>query len=141
MTNTENRYGPRPALGELTEGQEVMVYRAANDRRRLGLTESAIPARIVKANRVWIEIEEAGPALRSRRRRMRRDTQSEGTQYPGSNASFVTLEQHEWGKVRTWAFIFLREQGIDIRYGGPWEGREVELADIIAAALKGEQQQ
>jgi hypothetical protein len=131
------RYAPRPETGELTNGQPVIVYRSPNDMRGRKPEDRAIPARIVKANRVWIELERADLAesqIGHRTWRMRRDTQDEGTQYSGSNDRFVTVPQHEWEETLSWARGFLRENGIDLRTGGKWYGREVELADIISAA-------
>ena len=131
------RYAPRPELGELKPGQPVVVYRSPNDMRGRKPEDRTIPARIVKANRVWIEIETADyvqSQIGHRTWRMRRDSQNEGTQYSGSNDRFVTVPQHEWEETKYWAYGFLRENGIDLRSGSKWSGREVELADIISAA-------
>jgi hypothetical protein len=125
------RYASRPELGELKPGQPVMVYRSPNDMRGRDPGEHAIPAQVVKADRVWIGLATEGGVVR--RWRMRRDTQNEGTQYSGSNARFVTLEQHDWEETRRWALGFLQENGVDIRPDSRWHGREVELADIIRA--------
>jgi len=131
------RYAPRPELGELKPGQPVMVYRSPNDMRRRQPEERAIPAVVVKAARVWVDLQKAGeedlPEWSVNRWRMRRDTQDEATQFSGSNCRFVTLEQHDWEETRRWALGFLRENGIEIRTSGKWHGREVELADIISA--------
>lgn len=129
----------RPELGELKPGQHVMVYRSPNKMRGRKQEDRAIPAVVVKANRVWIEIETANyvpSQIGHRTWRMRKDTQDEGTQYSGSNARFVTLEQHEWEESQRWAIGFLRENGIDIRRGSTWDGREVELADIITGGKR-----
>jgi hypothetical protein len=127
MTNTE-----RPALGELTVGQPVMVRRSANDSRRRDPAECYIPAVITKAARVWIEMAKPDSSEWSIYRwRMRRDTQNEATQYSGSNASFATLEQHEWDKTQAWALGLLHDQGIRVDRESPWSGREVALADLI----------
>jgi hypothetical protein len=69
---------------------------------------------------------------------MRLDTQDEGSDYSGSNARFVTIEQNEWEETRAWGQGVLRENGIDLRTGSPWSGREAELADLIVRA--GEEQ-
>ena len=127
------RHAPRPELGELKPGQQVMVYRSRNGMRNRSPEEYAIPAQVVKAARVWVELEAPEGALYRQTWRMRRDTQDEGTQYSGSNDQFVTIEQHEWEETRRWALGFLRENGIDIRRAGTWDGREIELADIISA--------
>lgn len=130
------RYASRPELGELKPGQRVMVYRSSNDMRGRLPEDRAIPAEVVKAARVWVDLKKPGEDVATwsiYRWRMRRDTQDEGTQYSGSNARFVTIEQHEWEETRRWALGFLQENGIDIRRAGTWDGREVELADIISA--------
>jgi hypothetical protein len=124
------RYGPRPELGELTSGQKVIVYRSSNDRRRREPDDHTIPAVVVKAARVWVELASTENRLTWR---MRRDTQNEDTPYSGNNARFVTPEQHDWEETRRWALGYLQENGIDIRPGSPWRGREVQLADIVSA--------
>jgi hypothetical protein len=129
-----SRYAPRPETGELTEDQPVIVYRSPNDMRGRKPEDRAIPARIVKANRVWIELTRSDlpeSAIGHQTWRMRRDSQDEGTQYSGSNARFVTVAQYEWDETRRWATGYLSENGIRIERG-PWYGREVELADIIS---------
>jgi hypothetical protein len=130
-----NRYDERPELGELTPGQKVVVYRSHNDMRGRKPEERAIPAEVVKAARVWVDIRKSGENLDEwsiYRWRMRRDTQDEATQYSGSNCRFATLDQFAWDETQRWARGYLREQGIELRRSGPWTGREVELADIIS---------
>jgi hypothetical protein len=127
----------RPELGELKPGQKVMVYRSPNDMRNRKPEEKAIPAVIVKASRVWIEIEKPGVESWSVNRwRMRRDTQDEGTQFSGSDYRFVTLEQHEWNETRTWALGVLKDHGLSVEPRSRWAGREAELADILAKEEK-----
>jgi hypothetical protein len=70
---------------------------------------------------------------------MRRDTQDEGTQYSGNNDRFLTLEQHAWEETRNWALGVLAENGIDLRHGSAWCGREIELADMITARKEEEE--
>jgi hypothetical protein len=137
---TENK---RPELGELKVGQEVMVRRSPNDMRgRRPASERYIPAVITKVARVWIEIErtcgdrEKLPSWSIYRWRMRQDSQDEGTQFTGSNASFATLEQHAWDQTRNWAFEVLSENGIRLDMDSPWRDREVELADLITGGRK-----
>jgi hypothetical protein len=84
---------------------------------------------VVKAARVWVDLERAD-GLRGNWR-MRRDTQDEGTPYSGSNASFLTMDQHAWTETRDWALAVLKDHGIDLRSNSPWRGREIELADIL----------
>lgn len=124
----------RPELGDLKPGQKVMVRRSPNDMRRRPDSDRYIPAVVVKASRVWVDLARSdlsGNQLGHRTWRMRRDTQDEGTQYSGSNDSFTTMDQHEWDETQHWARGVLRENGIDLRIGSPWNGREVELADLI----------
>lgn len=68
---------------------------------------------------------------------MRRDTQDEGTQYSGSDSSFVTPAQREQDDRLREARTYLEEQDIWIgrSFGdvGPWTGREVELANLLRA--------
>lgn len=124
------RYGPRPELGTLTVGQQVMVRRSSNDMRHRKPEDRYIPAVVVKAARVWIELERADGLRGSWR--MRRDTQDEGTQYSGSDARFLTLEQHAWQETRDWALAVLRDHRLTVQPGSPWRGREIELADLLA---------
>jgi hypothetical protein len=124
----------RPVVGKLEPGQPVMVRRSYNDMRRRKREEWAIPAVVVKVGRVWVDLkvdESARDGLRFMTWRMRLDTQDEGTQYSGSNASFATLEQHQWDETQHWARGVLREQGIEVRMSGRWTGREVELAQLL----------
>lgn len=95
--------------------------------------ERYIPAVVVKADRVWVELK-AAQGGDWHTWRMRRDTQDKGTRYPGSNASFLTMDQHAWDKTRNWALAVLKDNGIDLRMNSPWRGREVELADILVTA-------
>lgn len=120
----------RPKLGELEPGQRVMVRRSYNDMRSRPPEERYIPAVVVKAARVWIELERADGLRGSWR--MRRDTQDEGTQYSGSNARFLTVEQHAWEETRDWADSVLRDNGITLDARSPWRGREIQLADLLA---------
>lgn len=132
-----NRYGARPELGELKPGQKVVVYRSPNDMRNQPPEERAIPAEVVKAARVWVDLkvdETATDTARFMTWRMRRDSRDEATQYSGSNARFATLEQYEWDETRRWALGLLQENGINIERGGKWDGRQVELADILSKA-------
>lgn len=129
----------RPKLGDLEPGQKVMVRRSSLDQRGRKPEDRYVPAVVVKAARVWVELKRADlpeSALGHRHWRMRRDTQDEATQYSGSNASFATLDQHEWDKARNWAHGVLQENGIRLDHSSPWRGREVELADMISHAAR-----
>lgn len=125
----------RPALGTLGPGQEVMVRLSPNDSRRKPPEECYIPAKVRSVARVWVELERVGEGW-PREWRMRRDVQHQGTQYSGSNASFATLEQHAWDETQDWARGVLRDNGIDLRTDSPWRGREIELADLLAKAVR-----
>lgn len=122
----------RPALGTLEPGQDVIVRKSPNDSRRQPPEDRFIPARVVSVARVWVELERVGDEGWPKGWRMRKDTQHEGSQYSGSNASFATLEQHAWDETDMWARGVLAEAGIDLRHGSPWRGREIELADLIS---------
>jgi hypothetical protein len=124
----------RPELGDLKPGQKVMVRRSPNDMRHRPDSDWYIPAVVVKAARVWVDLSRSdlsGNQLGHRTWRMRRDTQDEATQYSGSNDSFATLDQHEWDETQHWARGVLEDNGIRIDHSSPWRGRQVELADLI----------
>lgn len=121
----------RPELGDLKPGQRVMVRRSANDQRGRKPEDRYIPAVVVKAARVWVELDRVEGRGYPSTWRMRRDTQDEGSNYSGSNASFATLDQHEWDKARDRAFRILQDNGIRLDSSSLWRGREVELADLI----------
>lgn len=123
--------GKRPEAGELEPGQPVMVRRDRNDMRGRPPEERYIPAVVVKAARVWIDLEGMDGSWR-RTWRMRRDTQTEGSQYTGSDASFATLEQHAWDEAAHRAANVLRDHGLTVERTSPWRGREIQLADLLA---------
>ena len=123
----------RPELGELTVGQPVMVRRSSNDMRRRPPEQRYIPATVVKVGRVWVTLEGQEPGWRSSRQwRMRLDTQNEASQYSGSNASFLTMDQHAWEETASWAMAVIRDHGLTVESRSPWRGREIELADLLA---------
>lgn len=121
----------KPELGELTVGQSVMVRRSPNDMHRRKGEDRYIPATVVKTARVWVDLEGMEETWK-RTWRMRRDTQDEGTQYSGSNASFLTMDQHAWEETRSWALATLKDHGLTVESCSPWRGREIELADHLA---------
>ena len=133
MTATE-----RPTLGELKVGAEVFVRRSSNEMRGRDASERYIPAKVTKASRIWIELQEVWAEghthefITPRTWRMRRDKQDEGTQYPDSDASFVTPAQREYDDRASEARSYLAEHGIRVERGS-WYGREVELADLLRA--------
>ncbi len=128
MTTSE-----KPELGELKPGHRVMVRRSYNDMRRRSPEEQYIPATVVKAARVWIELEGTEGNWK-RTWRMRRDTQDQGTQYSGSNDSFLTMDQYAWTETRDWALAVIKDHGLTVESRSPWRGRETELAEILAVA-------
>lgn len=123
----------KPELGELTPGQKVMVRRSYNDSRNRKPEDLYIPATIVKAARVWIEIRASEG---SRTWRMRRDTQDERSQYSGNDHRFLTMEQYDWEVTRTWARGVLQEYGIDLRSDSLLKGSEVKLAELISRSAE-----
>jgi hypothetical protein len=125
----------RPPLPDtLTPDMPVWVRRSPNGMRRRTSDEHYIEARIVKAARVWVEIEAVGEGPLNRQTwRMRRDTQDEATQYSDSDASFLTEEQYRWQRRLDNARAYLSEQGIRVEEG-PWRDREVALADVLRTA-------
>lgn len=131
--SADDQPAKRPELGTLTPGQPVMVRRSHNDMRGRPAQDQYIPATVVKAGRVWVNLEGQEPGRRLPSQwRMRMDTQDEGTQYSGSNASFATLDQHAWDETRHWALAVLKDNGITLDHQSPWRGREVQLADALA---------
>lgn len=127
----------RPELGELTVGQPVMVRRSPNDMRGRKAEDRYIPATVVKVARVWVTLEGQEPGWRTPRQwRMRLDTQDEGTQYSGMNASFLTMDQHAWTETRDWARAVLKDHGITLDMRSPWCGREIELADLLTGGRR-----
>ncbi len=127
-------WSKKPPLGELKVGDTVWVRRSPNDMRRRTEDEAWIEVEITKASRVWIEMRKPGVNDWSiYTYRMRRDTQNEGSQYSGNNASFWTKEQKQWRVDSVKADRFLKEQGIEIRYGSSWSA--IELAEVLASHL------
>jgi hypothetical protein len=119
--------GREPA--QVAEGDTV-VMQDGNHARRMSHRNGTV----IKVARVWITVRPEGATRDSGDRRYRLDTQTDG----GDRAfagRFYTLDQWAERERRNAADAFLREQGIDVRRDGPWWRREVELADIIRAAL------
>jgi len=117
----------RPGLDDLKVGDLVHV-------RTYSTYFPDYRARVVKINRVWIEMtRDVGytpsyvPTLR-----FRKDTQRTG--YESTADRFETEAQYAWGVREAAATEFLREQKIDL-YSGPWAGRRLELANALRALL------
>lgn len=119
----------RPELGTLKAGDRVYIQPSMNSRRRAGVMEYR-EAEVVKVARVWVTMRSLIMGW-PQEYRMRLDTQDEGTESFGSNASFVTPEQREWDEAREFGLAYLREQGISLERSSLWIEREAELAEII----------
>lgn len=117
----------RPELGDVKPGDPVII----TDPDRRGAQTSA---HIVKASRVWIEIQADDSP---RRWRMRRDTQNENTGFGYGGHRFVTVEQHAWDQRLNQADAYLTELGIEFRPGRLWSASEkrIQLADMIRATV------
>ena len=120
----------RPELGKLEMGQKVVVRQSPNDMRGRPAEERYIPAVVARVSRVWAEMKPVGGDRRIWRMRM--DTQDQATQYSGSNASFATLEQHEWDQSRDWAREVIDSNALTVESRSPWRGREIELAEVLS---------
>lgn len=137
----------RPEAGELVVGQDVVVRLSTNQGRYLPVEKRFVSARITNLGRVWIDLEsvERNPHRQDSPAevwRMRRDTQDEGNLgYSHRNARFATLDQHVYDIRRDQAIEFLREQGIDLNWRGPWSSDDMrlKLADIIRTAIESEE--
>src|SRR5688500_554241 len=112
----------RPGLDDLKVGDVVHI------RTYSGYSPDYM-ARVVKINRVWIEMEHTASL---RPLRFRKDTQRE-SDYTTADR-FETEAQYAWSVREGAAFQFLREQGINI-YPGPWVNRRLELANAVRALL------
>jgi len=117
----------RPGLDDLKVGDLVHV-------RTYSTYFPDYRARVVKINRVWIEMtRDVGytpsyvPTLR-----FRKDTQRTG--YESTADWFETEEQYAWSIREAAAREFLKEQRIDV-FSGPWAGRRLELANALRALL------
>lgn len=130
--------GERPACPVLVVGDKVIVRRSPNDMRGRPRTDRFMAAEVVKAGRVWLTIRCTGTSSDSREWRMRRDTQDQATQYSGSNASFVTPEQHDWDERMAAVDAVIRDA--DVRLSDGWQRSEIwtpdrrtALADFIVS--------
>lgn len=81
---------------------------------------------VIKVARVWVTIKVGT----WNERKFRLDDQTDGSNY-GMTPRFYTLDQWAEREARRSAQLFLREQGIDVRMGGAWFGREVDLAAML----------
>lgn len=102
-------------------GQPVIV----TDRGRSFL------ATVITVNRVWITILPDG-FRPSSAKLFWLDTQTDGASVP---RRFYTLDQWADKERRDAALRFLREQGITVDHGSPWQGREETLSELIRVAV------
>jgi hypothetical protein len=124
-------------LKDVKVGDEiVMVYHTG--RLYAGKSDDRIVrATVTKAARVNLDIEESIASVRpvgeprKHTWRIRRDTSMENGHNGYYGWKAYTVE--EWKHART----FLREQGISINHSSPWNGREVELANLIITSQQG----
>lgn len=99
-----------------------------------------IPGKVISKGRVWVTVEEVGRTApgQPRRWKFRLDDQTDGTK-SNYKARFRTLAQQEHAATFRAALDFLHQQGLRIEGGGPWGGREIELARIVFPGRRGEQ--
>jgi hypothetical protein len=123
------RNDKRPELGPIKEGDEVIVVEGF---RRKGGRYLYRQARVIKANRVWIEVEGAeGDHLPYYLRRFRRDDQTDG-RTTGTRNRFLTPEQQAWDEREGAAREYLiRELQIEVYRSPRWANDIVTLANII----------
>lgn len=120
----------KPELGKVAIGDHLLVIPATYARR----PPEPVEAVVTKVARVWTELEEAAGEGRKRTWRMRLDTQDEG----GDShycARFRTREQHAWEQRLMAADTCLREAGVGLGHGKPWQepDRRIALANMIRA--------
>ena len=115
----------RPGLGDLKVGDVVHV-------RTYSRHSADYTARVVKINRVWIELHRVDSPYPPRPLRFRKDDQTDGASICPDR--FETEAQYAQSIREAAAFQFLREQGI-YPYSGPWAKRRVELANAVRALM------
>lgn len=117
-------------------GDEVIVVRPMGHRKQ------HYRAKVVKAARAWLELEEiiGVGASRTYPLTWRMHRQSQATQLHSERwgVHFLTLEQHEERERIAKTARILHKHGIDIKPSSPWHYRRAELAaalEILAAEL------
>lgn len=116
----------KPELGRVAVGDRLLVIPARYGRGQL---EPRLAA-VVKASRVWIDLEDVGDdRWRSQTWRLRLDTQDTGSGYSNRDR-FVTTEQYAWEVRQSAVSIYLREQGITVEPGSPWRRDEDSLLTL-----------
>ncbi len=115
----------KPELGRVIVGDRLLVIPATYGRG----TREPVEALVIKAGRVWIDLEEINQAPSFRRKwRLRLDTQDSG-----SGDRFVTAEQYAWEQRIHAANAYLNEVGIRPDRGSPWYDpeRQITLANLL----------
>lgn len=125
----------RPECPALKAGDKVLVVRSATDMRRRPESERYIPAVVVKAARIWLTIKPADQPDGWQAWRMRRDTQAEQTDYPGSQSRLVTPEQAEYDQRMRAVDAVIRDAKVRLDDGPTWSGAERTWTDARRAAL------
>ena len=122
----------RPALGKVAVGDELLVIRPFNRYRD---DNDPVRVRVVKAARVWIDLEEIDQVSSyARTWRMRLDTQNEGSKYTQQDR-FVTAEQYAYETRVDAADAYLCEVKVRSDYGSLWNApeRRIVLANLLRA--------
>lgn len=126
---------PRPALGKVAVGDELLVIEASYNNSRI--QKLPITAVVEKAGRVWVDLVERDQVKSHRRTwRLRLDTQDTGSKYSHTDR-FVTAEQHAWEQRTKAARKVLFEAGISFNTMQSWrwdrdEDRLLALAAFVA---------
>ena len=130
----------RPALPQLKRG-DTLIMRSGVPGRRDGQRDSEV--RVVIVGRKFVHVITADrfdkydpEAHRWLLRKFLIDDQREGERGRriGYSASIATPEQHAYDRAEQDAAEYLADQGLDVRPGSPWRGREGVLAEILRAA-------
>lgn len=120
-----------PKLGDLRTGYQVIVIPDPS-----AWTNQAVPARVVKADQVWIEVEALkGEPLPEQARRFRRDTQSTSDRPECGDPVFYSMEQWMRRLRNAKARAYLNELGIAIDASSPFASDPTGLADAIRRGL------
>lgn len=124
-------------LREVTVGDQlVMIYRTGVLHSGKS-TDRIVPAIVTEAKRINLTVGQlATEGLQRRWWAVRRDTRAEG----GASGSYgwraYTLDEHEHAQRLSAATSYLTQQGLMIRLGSAWRGREIELAALIRTHME-----
>lgn len=120
---------PRPELGKLAVGDQVLVFPG-------GFTRSEpepVQAIVTKVSRVWVEMKRSSEEGWPKEWRLRLDTQHDGTD-SNYRTRFVTQEQYAWEQRIREAHETLRAAKIFPEPNSLWYGNEdrfLALADFV----------